>query len=238
MNMVEPRNFDGLRGKLALDAPLAKHTSWRAGGRADATYVPADRDDLAAFLRRLNVFEPVTVLGLGSNVLIRDGGVRGVVVLLHNPGGVLAVSDGLVYAEAGVASPKLARFAALHGCAGAEFLAGVPGTIGGALAMNAGCYGGETWSCVARVEVLMRDGTFGIRTPADYTIGYRTVKRREAHHRTASSLRHGSASHPATAPPRASGSRNCWRSASQRNRCRCPTPAACSAIRPAITRHG
>jgi len=103
MNMVEPRNFDGLRGKLALDAPLAKHTSWRAGGRADATYVPADRDDLAAFLRRLNVFEPVTVLGLGSNVLIRDGGVRGVVVLLHNPGGVLAVSDGLVYAEA--ASP-------------------------------------------------------------------------------------------------------------------------------------
>jgi len=179
MNMVEPRNFDGLRGKLALDAPLAKHTSWRAGGRADATYVPADRDDLAAFLRRLNVFEPVTVLGLGSNVLIRDGGVRGVVVLLHNPGGVLAVSDGLVYAEAGVASPKLARFAALHGCAGAEFLAGVPGTIGGALAMNAGCYGGETWSCVARVEVLMRDGTFGIRTPADYTIGYRTVKRRE-----------------------------------------------------------
>ena len=175
MNMVEPRNFDGLRGKLALDAPLAKHTSWRAGGRADATFVPADRDDLAAFLRRLNVFEPVTVLGLGSNVLIRDGGVRGVVVLLHNPGGVLAVSDGLVYAEAGVASPKLARFAALHGCAGAEFLAGVPGTIGGALAMNAGCYGGETWRDVVEVEVLTRQGTFERRPPEAYVIGYRSV---------------------------------------------------------------
>ena len=115
-------------------------------------------------------------IGLGSNVLVRDGGVRGAVVLLHNPGGVLAVSDGLVYAEAGVASPKLARFAATHGCADAEFLAGVPGTVGGALAMNAGCYGGETWRYVARVEVLLRDGGFAVRTPADYAIGYRSVR--------------------------------------------------------------
>jgi UDP-N-acetylenolpyruvoylglucosamine reductase len=179
MNMVEPKNFEGLRGRFALDAPLAKHTSWRAGGRADAIYVPADRDDLAAFLRRLNVFEPVTVLGLGSNVLVRDGGIRGVVVLMHNPGGALAVADGLIYAEAGLASPKLARFAANHGCAGAEFLAGVPGTIGGALAMNAGCYGGETWQHVAKVELLKRDGTFVVRTPADFRIGYRSVKRRD-----------------------------------------------------------
>ncbi len=177
MNMVEARHFDGLRGVLTLDAPLAKHTSWRAGGRADATYVPADRDDLAAFLRRLNVFEPVTVLGLGSNVLVRDGGIRGFVVLLHNPGGALAVADGLVYADAGVASPKLARFAAMHGCAGAEFFAGIPGTVGGALAMNAGCYGGETWNHVAKVELLVRDGTFVVRRPADYSIGYRSVRR-------------------------------------------------------------
>jgi UDP-N-acetylenolpyruvoylglucosamine reductase len=107
---------------------------------------------------------------------VRDGGVRGAVALLHNPGGALAVADGLIYAEAGVASPKLARFAATHGCAEAEFLAGVPGTVGGALAMNAGCYGGETWRHVARVEVLLRDGSFVVRTPADYVIGYRTVR--------------------------------------------------------------
>jgi UDP-N-acetylenolpyruvoylglucosamine reductase len=177
MNMVEPRQFAGLRGILTLDAPLAPHTSWRAGGHADVTYVPADRDDLALFLRQLPIFEPVTVLGLGSNTLVRDGGVRGAVILLHNPGGALAVADGLIYVEAGVACPKLARFAARHGCAGAEFLAGVPGTVGGALAMNAGCYGGETWPQVAKVEVLLRDGAFVMRTPADYAIGYRSVKR-------------------------------------------------------------
>jgi UDP-N-acetylmuramate dehydrogenase len=99
------------------------------------------------------------------------------VILLHNPGGALAVADGLVYVDAGVACPKLARFAARHGCAGAEFLAGIPGTVGGALAMNAGCYGGETWRLVAKVEIVLRDGSFAIRTLADYAIGYRTVKR-------------------------------------------------------------
>ena len=98
------------------------------------------------------------MLGLGSNTLVRDGGVRGTVIVMHDPGAALAVADGLIYAEAGAASPKLARFAATHGCAEAEFLAGVPGTVGGALAMNAGCYGGETWRYVARVEVLDRDG--------------------------------------------------------------------------------
>jgi UDP-N-acetylenolpyruvoylglucosamine reductase len=177
MNMIEPRHFTGLRGTLTFDAPLAPHTSWRAGGSADVAYVPADRDDLALFLRQLPIFESVTVLGLGSNTLVRDGGVRGAVILLHNPGAALAVADGLIYVDAGVACPKLARFAARHGCAGAEFLAGIPGTVGGALAMNAGCYGSETWPHVAKVELVRRDGTFVIRTPADYSIGYRMVKR-------------------------------------------------------------
>jgi UDP-N-acetylenolpyruvoylglucosamine reductase len=177
MNMVEPKHFAGLRGTLALDMPLAPHTTWRAGGRADVAYVPADRDDLALFLHQLPIFEPITVLGLGSNVLVRDGGVRGAAILMHNPGGALAVADGQIYTEAGVACPKLARFAARHGCGGAEFLAGVPGTVGGALAMNAGCYGGETWSHVAKVELLTRDGTFVVRTPVDYAIDYRSVKR-------------------------------------------------------------
>jgi len=177
MIMHDPLRFTGLRGKLTRDAPLAKHTSWRAGGPADTLYLPADRDDLASFLRQLPATEPLTVLGLGSNTLVRDGGVRGTVVVMHNSGAVLAIADGLVYADATVAGPKLARFAANHDCAEAEFLAGVPGTVGGALAMNAGCYGGETWNYVARVEVLTRDGNFVVRTPDAYAIGYRSVRR-------------------------------------------------------------
>ena len=176
MMMAEPLRFTGLRGHLTHDAPLAKHTSWRAGGAADTLYVPADRDDLARFVAQLPANEPLLAIGLGSNTLVRDGGVRGTVVVMHNPGATLAVADGLIYCDAGLACPKLARFAANHDCAEAEFLAGIPGTVGGALAMNAGCYGGETWRYVVRVEVLRRDGTFDVRTPADYAIGYRSVK--------------------------------------------------------------
>jgi UDP-N-acetylmuramate dehydrogenase len=175
MNMAEILHFVGLRGTLTRNAPLAKHTSWRAGGTADLLYMPADRDDLAAFVRQLPPHEPLTVIGLGSNLLVRDGGVRGAVVVMHDPGAHVAQVDGLIHADAGLASPKVARFAAMHGFAEAEFLAGIPGTVGGALAMNAGCYGGETWRYVARVEVLRRDGTFALRAPSDYRIGYRTV---------------------------------------------------------------
>lgn len=174
-----PPAFPGLRGTLLRDVALARHTTWRVGGNADLLYTPADRDDLAQFLRALPPAAPITTLGLGSNVLVRDGGIRGAVVLMHDPGAAIAVADGLIYADAGAASPKLARFAALHGCSDAEFLAGIPGTIGGALAMNAGCYGGETWRHVARVETLARDGTFAVRTPADYAIGYRSVRDRD-----------------------------------------------------------
>jgi UDP-N-acetylenolpyruvoylglucosamine reductase len=177
MMMSEPLRFTNLRGTLRHGESLARHTSWRCGGAADIVYVPADRDDLAAFVRQLPAAQTLMAIGLGSNLLVRDGGVRGAVVLMHNAGGALAVADGLIYADAGVAAPKLARFAAMHGCAEAEFLAGVPGTVGGALAMNAGCYGGETWSYVARVEILLRDGSFVVRTPAEYAVGYRSVRR-------------------------------------------------------------
>ena len=179
MMMHEPLRFSDLRGTLSRNASLAKFTSWRAGGAAETLYRPADRDDLARFLRQLPKETPVTAIGLGSNTLVRDGGVRGAVIVLHDPGAALAVADGLIYVDAGVACPKLARFAAIHGCAEAEFLAGIPGTVGGALTMNAGCYGGETWRYVARVEVLGRDGRFDVRTPADYAIGYRSVQRRD-----------------------------------------------------------
>ena len=175
--MSEPQGFAMLRGTLARDVPLARYTSWRCGGPADRVYVPRGRDDLAAFLRQLPPQEPLTVVGLGSNLLIRDGGIRGTVVVLHAALTALELRDGLVYAEAGVASPKVARFAAMRGLADAEFLAGIPGTIGGALAMNAGCYGGETWRFVARVEVVTRAGIVERRTPADYRVGYRSVRR-------------------------------------------------------------
>ena len=177
MKTAGPLHYKGLRGQLAHDAPLAKYTSWRTGGTADTLYVPADRDDLARFIAQLPANEPLLAIGLGSNTLVRDGGIRGTVVVMHNSGAAMALADGLIYADAGLACPKLARFAANHGCAEAEFLAGIPGTVGGALAMNAGCYGGETWRYVVRVEVLTRDGKFELRTPADYVIGYRSVKR-------------------------------------------------------------
>jgi len=168
---------DALRGQLYSGVALARYTSWRCGGRADRLYVPADREDLAAMLRELPPAEPLTVIGLGSNLLVRDGGVRGTVVVLHAALNVLEMREGLVYAEAGVASPKVARFAANQGLREAEFLAGIPGTTGGALAMNAGCYGGETWRYVARVEILTRAGVFERRLPSDYAIGYRSVRR-------------------------------------------------------------
>ena len=177
MDMGDLCDRPTLRGKLERDAPLARFTSWRAGGRAELLFRPADRDDLAGFVRTLPAATPIHVLGLGSNTLVRDGGVRGAVIVMHDPGAALAVADGLIYAEAGVASPKVARLAARLGCEDAAFLAGVPGTLGGALAMNAGCYGGETWNHVVRVEVLGRDGRFEVRPRTDYAIGYRSVRR-------------------------------------------------------------
>ncbi|MFZ5463398.1 MAG: FAD-binding protein, partial [Pseudomonadota bacterium] len=142
----------GWRGELRTDEPMARHVSWRAGGAAARAYFPVDLADLAAFLGGLRADEPVLFVGLGSNLLVRDGGFAGTVIFTHTALKILRLEDdGLIYAEAGVASPKVARFAANHARAGAEFLAGIPGTVGGALAMNAGCYGGETWDVVQRV---------------------------------------------------------------------------------------
>lgn len=173
--MTEPVHFDTLRGRLLRDESMARHVSWRAGGRATQAYVPSDTQDLAAFLRGLPADEAVCFVGLGSNLLVRDGGFDGTVVLLHNSHGVMRMDGDYVYAEAGVASPKVARFAALHGYEGAEFLAGIPGTIGGALAMNAGCYGAETWEVVERVQLVRRNGEIVERMPTDFDIAYRSV---------------------------------------------------------------
>jgi UDP-N-acetylmuramate dehydrogenase len=177
MKMTEPIDQPAaeLRGTLRLNEPTARHVSWRAGGTAARAYVPADEADLALFLRTLPAGEPVQFVGLGSNLLVRDGGYRGTLVLLHTSHGAVRLDGGLVYAEAGVAAPKVARFAGTHALEGAEFLAGIPGTVGGALAMNAGCYGAETWDIVTRVRTLSRAGRLSERSPDEFQVGYRHV---------------------------------------------------------------
>jgi UDP-N-acetylmuramate dehydrogenase len=173
MNMAETLQFKGLRGELRRDEPMGRHVSWRCGGTADRLYVPEDAEDLATFLPQLPPEEPLLFVGLGSNLLVRDGGWRGTVVLTHAATHRPRIDSGLIYADAGVASPKVARFAALHDLEGAEFLAGVPGCVGGALAMNAGCYGGETWDIVERVATIDRKGEIVERGREQFDIGYR-----------------------------------------------------------------
>ena len=164
MNMAET---------LHLKESMARHVSWRAGGPADRFFVCRGIEALAAFLRSLPESEPILFVGLGSNLLVRDGGLRGTVVLMHSAKKNARLESGLVYAEAGVASPKVARFAAQQQLTGAEFLAGIPGTVGGALAMNAGCYGSETWDIVERAVSIDRKGEVHERNKAEYEIGYR-----------------------------------------------------------------
>ncbi|MEW6590121.1 MAG: UDP-N-acetylmuramate dehydrogenase [Pseudomonadota bacterium] len=178
-----------LRGRFLYNEPMAKHVSWRAGGPAQRVYIPADLEDLIWLVRSVPHDEAIHMVGLGSNLLVRDGGVKGMVILLHGvlkklaiegrTHGLPAAPEGgdtaLIYAQAGVATPKLARFAATHNLVGGEFWAGIPGTVGGAIAMNAGCYGGETWNRLVQVQTLDRDGQLAERRPEDYVIGYRHV---------------------------------------------------------------
>ncbi len=159
---------------------MARHTSWRVGGPADRLYVPADLADLAAFLKSLPPDEPIYWAGLGSNLLVRDGGVRGTIIVTSGALNAIALLDNdVIRAEAGAPGAKVARFSLDRGLVGAEFLAGIPGTVGGALAMNAGAFGGETWSIVQAVETLDRGGELRTRPASDYAAGYRTVRGHE-----------------------------------------------------------
>ena len=165
-----------LRGQIKADEAMASHVSWRAGGPVARAYFPADLDDLAEFLGRLRHDEPLLLVGLGSNLLVREGGYDGTAIFTHGALKELRrEDDGRFYAEAGVASPKLARFVANAGCVEAEFLAGIPGTVGGALAMNAGCHGGETWRYVDQVLMINRRGERILRGAEDFAVGYRHV---------------------------------------------------------------
>lgn len=182
-----------LRGRILYNEPMRKHVSWRAGGTAQRVYIPADLEDLTWLVRSVPLREDIHMVGLGSNLLVRDGGIAGVVILVHGvlkklaiesrtqglPPAPEGIETALIYAQAGVASPKLARFAANHDLVGGEFWAGIPGTVGGAIAMNAGCYGSETWDNLVQVQTLDRQGQLNERLPADYVTGYRHVALRQ-----------------------------------------------------------
>lgn len=161
-------------GTLLKNVSLKDYTSFRVGGLAKQLYQPSDKADLIRFLQTLPPDEPLLWLGLGSNTLIRDSGFTGTVILLQ---GCLthmgALNDTTLRVEAGVSCGTFARFAAKHHLSGSEFLAGIPGTMGGALKMNAGCHGGETWDHVIAVETINRRGQVFTRTPNEFTIRYR-----------------------------------------------------------------
>ncbi len=147
------------RGRIQLDAELAPFTWFRVGGPADVLFIPEDEDDLAAFMRALDPGVPVTAIGVGSNLLVRDGGVEGVVVRLGRPfGAVEPQGPDAIRAGAAVLDAQLAKKAAEAGIAGLEFFRGVPGTIGGACTMNAGCYGSETKDVLVEAYALDRSG--------------------------------------------------------------------------------
>jgi UDP-N-acetylmuramate dehydrogenase len=163
--------------RVLRDVPMAKHTSWHVGGPADLFFTPRDVMDLASFLRQLPHEVPLLWIGLGSNLLVRDGGIRGAVVSTHGSLGALArLNATRIQVEAGVPCARIARQCVNWGMGPAEFFAGIPGTLGGALAMNAGAWGSETWRHVVQVDVLDRRGARHTRPPTDYDIGYRRVK--------------------------------------------------------------
>src|SRR5262252_5755068 len=162
--------------RVRRDEPLSRHTSWHVGGPAEVFFNPRDREDLAAFLRAAPADVSIHWIGLGSNLLVRDGGLRGIVISTHGTLDALErLSETTVHAEAGVACARIARQCIKWGLGPAEFFAGIPGTLGGALAMNAGAFGGETWAHVVSVATLDRAGVRRERPASDYQVGYRHV---------------------------------------------------------------
>jgi UDP-N-acetylmuramate dehydrogenase len=166
-----------VQGEIRYDEPMSRHTSWRAGGPAETFFIPAGIDDLASFLAELDRDVPLFWHGVGSNLLVRDAGLAGVVISATSILKQLdRVGDQQVRAGAGVPCTALARQCVRWKLGPSEFFAGIPGTVGGALAMNAGAHGGETWDCVESVRTIDRGGELHDRTPDDYSVAYRSVK--------------------------------------------------------------
>ena len=166
--------YPEVRGKLLLNEPLGPYTWFRVGGAADALFIPADADDLADFLKALDPAVPVTVLGVGSNVIVRDGGVEGVVIRLAGRTWAQITTEGdAITAGAGALDSMVAKASAKAGLAGLEFYAGIPGTIGGALTMNAGCYGSETKDVLVSARGVTRAGERVEYSLAEFGYTYR-----------------------------------------------------------------
>jgi len=161
------------RGRLRADAPLAPITWFRVGGPAEVMFRPADEADLAQFLAALPAEVPVTVLGVGSNVLVRDGGIAGIVIRLGRGFAAISIEGERVRAGAATLDANLSRAAAKAGIAGLEFLVGIPGTIGGALRMNAGAFGGELADVARVARAVGRDGTVHRLDAAGLGFSYR-----------------------------------------------------------------
>lgn len=156
--------------------PLSKYTTWRVGGDAKTLYKPDSVEALQAFLKKQSPTEPIMWLGLGSNTLVRDGGYDGTVVVLQGClQSMSQESSTLIRVEAGMSCAGLARKTARMNMSGLEFMAGIPGTVGGALRMNAGCWGSETWEFVTQVETINRQGEIKIRSKAEFEVAYRSV---------------------------------------------------------------
>lgn len=159
---------------LLHNESLKKYNTWRVGGIAEKVYKPTSKQALQNYLID-HPDEPITFIGLGSNVLIRDGGLKGTVIVLTGKYAAYRIEGKTIYAEAGLPCAKLAKVVAKAGLVGAEFFAGIPGTVGGALAMNAGAWGGETWPLVVSVEVVNRQGEIKTINSQAFKYSYRTV---------------------------------------------------------------
>ena len=174
--MMAAERAPGVQGELRYDEPMSRHASWRAGGPADMFFIPASIGDLSSYLAGLDSDTPIFWHGVGTNLLVRDGGLRGVVIsatkILRQ---LEQIDERVVRAGAGVPCTQFARQCIRWGLGPSEFFAGIPGTVGGALAMNAGAHGGETWERVESVRTIDRNGEIHERAPADYTVGYRSV---------------------------------------------------------------
>ncbi len=166
-----------VKGKVQQHVSMRPFTSWHIGGEAERLYWPLNLPDLQAFLKTLPPNEPLTWIGLGSNTLVADSGISGTTIITQGALKEMTLtSPTQIRAEAGLSCAQVARFAAKNNLVEGEFLAGIPGTIGGALLMNAGAFGGETWEKVIRVETIDRSGTIHTYPASHFEYAYRHIK--------------------------------------------------------------
>lgn len=175
--MMAAMNLEQLKvqGDVLVNEPMFKHTSWRVGGPADLYFKPKSIVDLQKFIQQLEPTSPIMFIGLGSNLLVRDGGIRGAVIAPLGGLKGIDLQDKLLCVEAGVSCSKFARYCAKNNFVGVDFLAGIPGTIGGAAAMNAGAFGSETWEFIKHITVINRQGDLSVINKSELNIEYRTI---------------------------------------------------------------